>query len=591
MSKSRDLGEFPAAALDIDASGNLDVTGTVTADGLVVETATGLGVIEVGGPSGAYIDLKSPSSDDYDLRLITEGSGGELNFKDGSLRVRRAADVKLTVDSTGLTVADSLTALGNSIIGNGTISSVSGYTSLNIKSTSGGELQLGNTAGSAQATLWSDASGLTYNNHAATSHIWTTGSSEKMRVTAAGNVGIGTSSPSAKLSVSSDAPASVPALGTASSHLAVDYAGIYGTMVGSLSNGNGYIQQQRFSGSATAYNLLVQPNGGNVGIGTSSPSAKLEVRNDVSASTDLDPTAIKLYNNSDGGSAIEFSNAVSGKSKISFGVQGGGGSTDDTYLGFSTSLNAGSLLERMRIDSSGNVGIGTSSPTAAKLQVETASGGTALKVGTATQGLYLKTTGNVVDYNSSGNATGMHTFSTGDNERVRIDNNGTVMFGKSDSNPAVDGFLIGSTLAGVTSSGAASANNTYHVYKTGAGAGYKFYVSFTGTVNYTALSQLSDEREKKNIVDIPHGLKTIMSLKPRCFDWNGDEEANGVFGFIAQEVETVLPSLIGEYKKDEGVTRKSLSQVELIPVLTKAIQEQQTLIEALTARITALEAK
>ena len=36
MSKSRDLGEFPAAALDIDAAGNVDVTGTVTADGLTV---------------------------------------------------------------------------------------------------------------------------------------------------------------------------------------------------------------------------------------------------------------------------------------------------------------------------------------------------------------------------------------------------------------------------------------------------------------------------------------------------------------------------------------------------------------------------
>ena len=41
MSKSRDLGEFPAAALDIDASGNLDVTGTVTADELLVSAAGG----------------------------------------------------------------------------------------------------------------------------------------------------------------------------------------------------------------------------------------------------------------------------------------------------------------------------------------------------------------------------------------------------------------------------------------------------------------------------------------------------------------------------------------------------------------------
>jgi len=101
--------------------------------------------------------------------------------------------------------------------------------------------------------------------------------------------------------------------------------------------------------------VVVEDSSGNVGIGTSSPSAKIEIRNDVPASTDLDPTAIKLYNDSDGGSAIEFSNAVSGKSKISFGVKGSGGYTDETYLGFSTSLNGGSLLERMRIDSGGIV--------------------------------------------------------------------------------------------------------------------------------------------------------------------------------------------------------------------------------------------
>ena len=84
------------------------------------------------------------------------------------------------------------------------------------------------------------------------------------------------------------------------------------------------------------------------------PTHKLEIRNDVAASADLDPTAIKLYNNGDGGSAIEFSNTVAGKSKISFGVEGTGAGTDNTFLGFSTGADT-ALAEKVRIDSAGHL--------------------------------------------------------------------------------------------------------------------------------------------------------------------------------------------------------------------------------------------
>jgi len=97
---------------------------------------------------------------------------------------------------------------------------------------------------------------------------------------------------------------------------------------------------------------------GNVGIGTS-PSYKLDIRNDVPSSTSLDPITLRLYNNSDGGSAIYFNNSVSGQSKISFGVESTGSGTDDTYLGFSTGANT-ALSERMRITSGGNVMVGFS---------------------------------------------------------------------------------------------------------------------------------------------------------------------------------------------------------------------------------------
>ena len=107
----------------------------------------------------------------------------------------------------------------------------------------------------------------------------------------------------------------------------------------------------------------------------------------------------------------------------------------------------------------------------------------------------------------------------------------------------------------------------------------------------TSISGLSDERLKENIVDIDTGLAEIMALKPRKFDWKEGEGSNekNVAGFVAQEVETVLPNLIGSFKHDDLPDAKSLKMGDMVPTLVKAIQEQQTLIESLTARITALE--
>ena len=160
----------------------------------------------------------------------------------------------------------------------------------------------------------------------------------------------------------------------------------------------------------------------------------------------------------------------------------------------------------------------------------------------------------------------------------------SVCIGKSTNATSTNGTAMSGS--GMTIS--STAGNTYHTYNN-ASSTYSFYVSYNGTVYYTGLSALSDQREKTNIVDLPVGLDAVKQLRPRQFDWINEDQDNGVYGFIAQEVEEVLPSLVSDYMKDEDVTRKSLKHVELIAVLTKAIQEQQTTIESLTARIAALE--
>jgi hypothetical protein len=97
-------------------------------------------------------------------------------------------------------------------------------------------------------------------------------------LTAAGNVGIGTSSPTQKLSVVQPSIPSYPTLGTASGGIVLlGDSGAYGLYVGiNTSSGDAWQQVMR-NDAATAYNLLLQPVGGNVGIGTTSPSEKLHV--------------------------------------------------------------------------------------------------------------------------------------------------------------------------------------------------------------------------------------------------------------------------------------------------------------------------
>ena len=174
-----------------------------------------------------------------------------------------------------------------------------------------------------------------------------------------GNVGIGTSSPSDKLLVKGDAAS----ISVESADMQIALLGKRASSGVGLDQGYLRLRNQGVTANGAVIDSAGNSffNGGNVGIGTSSPTHKLEIRNDVGASADLDPTAIKLYNNSDGGSAIEFSNAVSGKSKISFGVTSTGSGTDDTYLGFSTGANT-ALSERMRITSDGKINVVGNSP-------------------------------------------------------------------------------------------------------------------------------------------------------------------------------------------------------------------------------------
>jgi hypothetical protein len=194
---------------------------------------------------------------------------------------------------------------------------------------------------------------------------FTTDSAEVMRITSDGKVGIGTDSPAAGLQVSKGGT-TIP---TAGSNTAAAVFGNstsddnYGVAIGANSSGVGYISSQRTDGTATTYNLAIQPNGGKVGIGTDSPDTKLELYGSQ-ANGDSNPfmaLKISFLHNNGNEYVTEY-----GNNQFKFG------SNHSYYVYQNTSkilqLQSGTFqvftnnTEKLRVNSSGNVGIGTTSP-------------------------------------------------------------------------------------------------------------------------------------------------------------------------------------------------------------------------------------
>jgi hypothetical protein len=119
---------------------------------------------------------------------------------------------------------------------------------------------------------------------------------------------------------------------------------------------------------------------------------------------------------------------------------------------------------------------------------------------------------------------------------------------------------------------------------TAVGAGdYANDLNITSTGVLTTAS--SDEKYKYNILPINYGLNTILQLKPVNFQWIKGEEND--LGFIAQDVADIIPEAVDTNWNSDLLMRYE----SIIPILTKAIQEQQALIKSLEQRILILENK
>jgi hypothetical protein len=211
----------------------------------------------------------------------------------------------------------------------------------------------------------------------------TNNADNRVVIDATGNVGIGTTLPAQQLSINYGTDFAIPALGADGGAFSIKTGGTRGLLAGNTTGGNFFMQIQRTDGSGTAYNMLLQPNGGNVGIGTTAPGAKLEVNNagasilGISALSGasnkytymgIGRTAVEgIWGIAEAASRFTTDSAAgdiilrsSVSQSILFNTNGGGGPTTLAITGTATGI--------------GNVGIGTTAP-AVKLTVQNSASG------------------------------------------------------------------------------------------------------------------------------------------------------------------------------------------------------------------------
>jgi hypothetical protein len=258
--------------------------------------------------------------------------------------------------------------------------------------------------------------------------------------------------------------------------------------------------------------------------------------------------------------------------------------------------------EAMRIDSNGNVGIGTSSPSG-RLNVRTAATTSATIArfsrsdAAVSADIFYDGTDGAISFGTTTNHP--IAFDTNNTERMRIDSGGNLLVGVTATGTPSVGYVFNTN--GVLQIGRASgaAQSTIVFYN-----GSTFVGEVRTSTTATTYATSSDYRLKENIAPMTGALATVSALKPVTYNWKSNGEASQ--GFIAHELQEVVPDCVtgekdgvetvDEFDEDgKKIGTKEVPRYQgidtsfLVATLTASIQELKAIVDAQAARITALE--
>jgi hypothetical protein len=422
--------------------------------------------------------------------------------------------------------------------------------------------------------------------------VFGTNATERLRIDSSGRVGIGTSALAAKLTAYGDGT-SADTLDvinpSASNGATIRFADTNNSSAIKTIPAAGTHSLGFFVNTSSTERLRIDSSG-RVGIGTSSPSSGLHLANATA------------------GSAANFtlSNPANNWSIRT-------GTTENALVFVDNQFSS----EKARIDSSGRVGIGTSSP-AAKTEIVTTTNGDGLRLSydntpigghgatlvftnknNASTLFPIASVKGIITNGAVGGEGGGLTFNTATGgaavtERMRIGSDGLITAGSGDVN-GMQALLLnsGQINASVGLLSLRTVNNNsggyYQAFRNAADT-IIGTISQNGTTG-VAYNTSSDYRLKENVVDLDGAIDRLNQLPVHRFNFIADPDTV-VDGFIAHEAAAVVPECVtgtkDEVDEDDNPIYQGIDQSKLVPLLTAALQEAIARIETLEAAVAAL---